>query len=184
MIKGSAHLCQWADAKLLAKKQFIQCVRTAKFGKCDSRSLVRTPNERFLAGSFVNPDLKRRSISPVITKAADYDNGKIESFNLWLTQEGALNPDKSPVTVLPVAEGLGLVATKNIFNGDELFSIPESLNLSYNAAKSSEIGKYLEGLKPWVALAIFLLHEKAKVSSKWRPYIDILPEILDLPVFW
>jgi hypothetical protein len=83
-----------------------------------------------------------------------------------------------------VPEGLGLETTGPIGDRDELFSIPEGLIMSIDAAKSSPIGKHLDDLPAWICLALFLLHEKANPESRWRPYLDILPEELDTPFFW
>ena len=35
-----------------------------------------------------------------------------------------------------------------------------------------------------VKLATFLVFEKQRASSKWRPYIDVMPRQLSLPLFW
>lgn len=83
-----------------------------------------------------------------------------------------------------VPEGLGLIATGPINERDELLAVPESLVMSVRAAQASPVGRYLADLPAWVGLALFLLHEKAKPESQWRPYLDLLPEELDSPFFW
>ena len=37
---------------------------------------------------------------------------------------------------------------------------------------------------PWVQLAPFLLHQRARADSPWAAYLHCLPEALDSPVFW
>lgn len=57
--------------------------------------------------------------------------------------------------------------------------------MNFAAALKSDIGKYLEGLKPWLAVTLFLLHERNKgAASKWAPYVSLLPSALGLPMFW
>lgn len=80
--------------------------------------------------------------------------------------------------------GVGLWAQRTISQGEEVLSVPQDIWISLSAAKTSEIGKFCDGLRPWVAVALFLLFEKAKLNSRWRPYIEILPENLDSPLFW
>ena len=38
----------------------------------------------------------------------------------------------------------------------------------------------------WIPLLIALLQEQADPDSKWRPYLDLVPDFqeLDLPIFW
>eukprot|EP00959_Pyramimonas_sp_CCMP1952_P379896 7958410-Pyramimonas_sp.AAC.6 len=57
--------------------------------------------------------------------------------------------------------------------------------MNYKAAIGSKIGKYLEGLKPWLAVTLFLLHERSLgAASEWAPYISLLPSTMDMPLFW
>ena len=63
--------------------------------------------------------------------------------------------------------------------------VPEELLMNYENALASSIGAKLDGLKPWLAVALLLIHEKSLgAQSKWAPYIALLPEELDLPLFW
>ncbi|KAM2682531.1 hypothetical protein EV1_044271 [Malus domestica] len=39
------------------------------------------------------------------------------------------------------------------------------------------------GLKPWVSVVLFLIREKSRDDSKWRIYLDILPESTNSIVF-
>ena len=66
-----------------------------------------------------------------------------------------------------------------------LLTVPEKFHMNYKAATSSKIGKYLEGLKPWLAVALFLLHERSLgAASEWASYISLLPSAPDLPLYW
>jgi len=57
--------------------------------------------------------------------------------------------------------------------------------MSFESAKAGALGSHLEPLKPWLALAIHLLHERSLGDeSAWAPYLAVLPDHLDLPMFW
>ncbi|GAQ87091.1 hypothetical protein KFL_003310030 [Klebsormidium nitens] len=113
-----------------------------------------------------------------------YTERKVAEFWKWLEKNGVVEQGKTPFRIAEVPEGLGLIATAQINERDELFAIPESLLLSVSAAQASPVRKHLADLPAWIALALFLLHEKAKPESRWRPYLDLLPEELDSPFFW
>lgn len=102
----------------------------------------------------------------------------------WLIDNAILPKSGAPIRPQLVDHGVGLVAQRPISQGDEVLSVPQDFWISVAAAKTSEIGKLCDGLRPWVAVALFLLFEKAKLNSKWRPYIDTLPDSLDSPLFW
>mmetsp|Transcript_15311 Transcript_15311/g.32822 ORF Transcript_15311/g.32822 Transcript_15311/m.32822 type:complete len:252 (+) Transcript_15311:285-1040(+) len=77
--------------------------------------------------------------------------------------------------------GQGVLATKDVYEGDELMRLPLA-NVIYhdNLAKSSQgarlIAKELK-LRPHSMIACFILLEKAKGdSSAWSLYMDLLPK--------
>lgn len=120
------------------------------------------------------------------TSVADVRQLELEAFRAWLSEKGVLNSSSAVRPQDCGADGLGLVAHQRaVSQGEEVLSVPQELWMSVAAAHSSpDIGPFCRNLRPWVALALFLLSEKAKPSSPWRPYIDILPHTLDSPLFW
>ena len=44
----------------------------------------------------------------------------------------------------------------------------------------------LESESGWVPLLLCLMHETTSPNSRWKPYLDLLPDYteLDLPMFW
>ncbi len=80
-----------------------------------------------------------------------------------------------------------LVASKDASAGDTLLSVPESLWLSPTAVRAAPIGKYLDGLEPWLQLALALLAEKASPGSGGAAAaacLSCLPASLGSPLFW
>ncbi|KAG0480142.1 hypothetical protein HPP92_011000 [Vanilla planifolia] len=63
--------------------------------------------------------------------------------------------------------------------------VTKKLWIDTDTVAASDIGPVTIGVKPWVAVALFLLREKALgAASSWRPYFDILPLETDSPIFW
>lgn len=85
-----------------------------------------------------------------------------------------------------VAEGLGLglLTQRPLNQGEEILNVPEAAWINLTTVRNSNLGQICEGLKTWVAIALFLIQESSNSSSKWRPYLDSLPKTLDSPLFW
>jgi hypothetical protein len=133
-----------------------------------------------------------RKIFSSLTDTAETQE-KLEAFRSWALEKGILDTKTSVVVPKlcgsppPHPQRLGLFAhRRDVSEGEEALSIPQELWISVAASHSSpEIGSFCRNCRPWVALALFLLFEKNKKSSSvWHAYIDILPPVLDSPLFW
>lgn len=82
----------------------------------------------------------------------------------------------------------GIVATEDLAEDEELFSIPRSSILtSETSSVTTSLRKGIwEGQEdPWILLIFAMVLEHLKDSdSQWKPYFDILPEKFDTPMFW
>ena len=84
-----------------------------------------------------------------------------------------------------------------------MLSVPRALWLTPANAAATPLGPHLEGQPPWVQLALCLLRERcvlldcadarvatltsgdsADPASRWAPYIALLPDQPDAPLFW
>lgn len=84
-----------------------------------------------------------------------------------------------------VPEGLGLVALKGMPRNEVVMEVPKRLWIDSDTVAASDIGGVCGGLKPWVAVALFILRERAAgADSPWRPYLDVLPPVTDSTIFW
>ncbi|KAK8934897.1 hypothetical protein KSP39_PZI015106 [Platanthera zijinensis] len=109
----------------------------------------------------------------------------IRDFWRWLRERGALPQPSPPVRPAFVPEGLGLVAERDMLRNELLMEIPKKLWINADTVAASAIGPVTLGLIPWVSIALFILREKAMgTASSWRPYLDILPQETDSPIFW
>ena len=74
--------------------------------------------------------------------------------------------------------GRGLLARRNINDGDELLMIPMKLCMTVDAARTT-LGKDAIplGTNEYLAIATHLIYERFVKAEKsfWKPYIDILP---------
>eukprot|EP00854_Cymbomonas_tetramitiformis_P009804 gene9804-11612_t len=109
---------------------------------------------------------------------------RVASFWKWMEAQDVVDMDKVCVQPEVLSTGIGFVAKRDISRGESTLSVPKTLFMNVESALESPIGEYCTELKPWLILALHLLHEKSSSDSKWSPYIEILPETLDLPLFW
>lgn len=106
---------------------------------------------------------------------------QVQTLWSWAQSQGVQSEAVRPSEV---AEGLGLMAQRPVGQGDEILNVPETVWINLAAVQKSAIGQATQDSKPWVAISLFLIHESSNPSSKWRPYLDSLPQTLDSPLFW
>lgn len=92
------------------------------------------------------------------------------------------------VTLHPfVATGRGCSAISDICAGDTILDVPESIILCQKSAvRYSSFGHLVEklNLNSSLTLLLLLMHESARKDSRWKPYFDVLPRSVPLPLFW
>lgn len=107
----------------------------------------------------------------------------VDTFWQWLKEEGVVS-NKTPVKPGVVAEGLGLVAVKDISRNEVVLQVPKRLWINPDAVAASEIGNVCSGLKPWLAVALFLIRERSRGDSLWKHYFPVLPKETDSTIYW
>ncbi len=102
----------------------------------------------------------------------------------WIAREApeSLINDKFTFTASESAVlGQGVVATRDLGDGEQFLSIPRRLMLTTDNARTSELGPIFSSDSlisrfPSLMLVMFLLYEKSKgTDSYWYPYIQSLP---------
>ncbi|XP_057777210.1 ribulose-1,5 bisphosphate carboxylase/oxygenase large subunit N-methyltransferase, chloroplastic isoform X2 [Salvia miltiorrhiza] len=153
-------------------------------------SILKTPQNYRFSPSKTRPTVhhfNNRSLSPksvLSTETEPKIPQKVERFWQWLQDEGIVS-SKTPVKPGIVPEGLGLVATRDISRNDVVLEVPRRLWINPDAAASSDIGTLCSGLKPWISVALLLLRERLKGDdSKWKHYLDVLPQATDSTIYW
>ncbi|KAF8629885.1 hypothetical protein AX15_003242 [Amanita polypyramis BW_CC] len=116
----------------------------------------------------------------------------LAAFVDWFsTNGGYLDVDSVRFKTFPISEGgRCMVASRDIEEGQTLFSIPRRLMLSTeNCSLPSLFGleewKKMELDKGWTGMILCMMWEQAKgKASKWSEYLSILPDRFDTPMFW
>ncbi|XP_058082956.1 fructose-bisphosphate aldolase-lysine N-methyltransferase, chloroplastic isoform X2 [Magnolia sinica] len=137
------------------------------------RTLVR-PTKAFSVNALSSPD---DHYSPSASSPA------LQNFWQWLCEKGLLSDSSPAVKPGVVAEGLGLVAQRDISRNEVVVQVPKKLWINPDSVAASDIGRVCSGLKPWISVALFLLHNKSRLDSQWRPYLDILPHTTNSTIF-
>ncbi|KAL5334795.1 hypothetical protein BJX70DRAFT_347159 [Aspergillus crustosus] len=111
-----------------------------------------------------------------------------DEFATWLaSKEGVRMNPKIRITDLRAnATGRGVVAQADIFEGEELFTIPRALVLSTHTSNlQSRLSQNLEELGPWLSLMLVMIYEYLqRENSAWAPYFRVLPQSFDTLMFW
>ncbi|MFL5346621.1 MAG: SET domain-containing histone-lysine N-methyltransferase [Hyalangium sp.] len=111
-----------------------------------------------------------------------------EPFSLeWLEQAGASFP-KLRIDYLEGGER-GVFARADIAPGEEVLRVPRGCLLTFDVASASDIGRRIAAHAPSASeescLAAFLLQERSRENSCWKPYLDPLPAAFPhLPLFF
>ncbi|GAB2214450.1 hypothetical protein Droror1_Dr00018797 [Drosera rotundifolia] len=108
----------------------------------------------------------------------------VETFWQWLTDQRVVT-EKSPAKPGLVPQGVGLIAQRDIARNEVVLEVPKRFWINPDVVIGSEIGPFCGGLKGWVSVALFLIRERMLGDgSKWRLYLDLLPQWTDSTIFW
>ncbi|ORY98597.1 hypothetical protein BCR43DRAFT_487807 [Syncephalastrum racemosum] len=109
-----------------------------------------------------------------------------KAFWQWLLDNGATLSDGIAFHDYSAENaGRGVIATRDIAEGEVLFSVPRPLLLSKEtSALRDHIPKELDSLTGWSPLILCLMYESQRDDSLWKPYFDVLPKEFHTPMFW
>ncbi|KAI5841367.1 hypothetical protein DFP73DRAFT_528444 [Morchella snyderi] len=120
----------------------------------------------------------------------DLDDQFVElnnAFTSWLTGPTGnvtLNPKIGLTDLRTSSAGRGVVATAPLDEDETVFSVPRFSVLSVESSElHGKLGEELTSLGPWLALILVLIYE-TRLSSPWRPYIDVLPVSFNTLMYW
>eukprot|EP00741_Cyanophora_paradoxa_P003003 tig00000658_g2915.t1 len=143
--------------------------------------------------------------APAATAAPKLDKQAIARLIDWMNESGANLTEKASFGRAPhklrvkdshPTRGRGLFARRDLSANETVISIPFPLVLRRGLVAQSDIGKRHPalaesgtappGVDPdLVSIAAFLLHERSRGDAAfWKPYLDVLPEATDSPLFW
>ena len=103
----------------------------------------------------------------------------------WLQQSGASVSSKIELADLRHhSAGRGVLANQDIYQDEELFSIPRTAILTVETSDLPvEIKAELHD--PWLSLIVAMIYEHHHgPESRWRAYFDVLPKDFDTLMYW
>jgi hypothetical protein len=129
-------------------------------------------------------DLDRDPNMKVNNKFIDW----LAANGVWVKQESAWGRAPHPLVISSNTEddgescGRGLLARETMAEGELMMTIPLDLCLTRAQAQvvlgPAVVPEYMD---EYIAIALLIMHEKLKgPSSKWKPYLDILPKVEDV----
>eukprot|EP00814_Leptocylindrus_danicus_P000943 CAMPEP_0116023106 /NCGR_PEP_ID=MMETSP0321-20121206/11391_1 /TAXON_ID=163516 /ORGANISM="Leptocylindrus danicus var. danicus, Strain B650" /LENGTH=543 /DNA_ID=CAMNT_0003494317 /DNA_START=236 /DNA_END=1867 /DNA_ORIENTATION=+ len=138
---------------------------------------------------------KKGVVDPKLSQNANLIKWLEEKGEVYLSDSSTWGtaPHPMAISVETVDEttnettGRGLLARRNINDGDELLQIPMRLCLTLESARTA-LGKDVitNGMNEYLAIATQLIHETYVLGEKsfWKPYIDVLPTVEEVnPTF-
>ncbi|KAJ9510391.1 hypothetical protein QJQ45_015861 [Haematococcus lacustris] len=111
---------------------------------------------------------------------------QLETVRATLGAKGA-SVDKVAVSAGLLTGSAILVAAKDIGSGEAVLSISDSAWLGLDAIKRSSIGAAVQGLEPWLQIALLLIQQRfgQPASAEWSWYVSSLPATPNSsPLFW
>lgn len=112
---------------------------------------------------------------------------KFDGFLQWCDDNGAIYKN---VEICQFQDSGYGFKTKEVIEENELWlTVPRSMMLSQESCASSAIGALISkdpilSQMPNISLALYLLHERCNPESFWSPYIKILPDSYDTPMYF
>jgi len=130
---------------------------------------------------------KKTDANPKLTANARLISWLSEEGDVYLSEESTWGEAPHPMAISTETKdeitnessGRGLLARRDINDGDNLFKIPTKLCLTKASARKA-LGKDVlsREINEYLAIACQLIHERYVEGEKsfWKPYIDVLPE--------
>jgi hypothetical protein len=152
-------------------------------------------------GNFEN-DMKMKglmkgttSTNPKLTANAKLIQWLEQEGNVYLSEISSWGEAPHPLAISTETKdeitnessGRGLLARRDINDGDEIIKIPIKLCITKQTSRQA-LGRdiIVSGMNEYIAIALQLIHEKfiQKESSKWYAYMNVLPEVNEVnPTF-
>ena len=130
---------------------------------------------------------KRTDANPKLTANARLIKWLSEEGDVYLSEESNWGEAPHPMAISTETKdeitnessGRGLLARRDINDGDNLLKVPIKLCLTKASARKALGKDVLPGeINEYLAIACQLIHERYVLGDKsfWKPYIDVLPE--------
>jgi len=130
---------------------------------------------------------KKTGANPKLTANARLISWLGDEGEVYLSEESTWGEAPHPMAISTETKdeitnessGRGLLARRDISDGDNLFKVPIKLCMTKSSARNA-LGKDVlpREINEYLAVACQLIHERYVLGEKsfWKPYIDVLPE--------
>ncbi|XP_078675246.1 N-lysine methyltransferase SETD6-like [Branchiostoma floridae x Branchiostoma belcheri] len=125
-----------------------------------------------------------------LSNAVDEDDEKLQSFLQWCVKEDFQVNPKVHVGREGSCAQYGMVAKEELEEGECLFKVDKTAVLSTETTEIAHLLKEgevsLHSDSGWVPQILALMYEYTNPKSRWRPYLQLVPDFseLDQPMFW
>ncbi|CAB9525785.1 Ribulose-1,5 bisphosphate carboxylase/oxygenase large subunit N-methyltransferase [Seminavis robusta] len=129
---------------------------------------------------------KKGQGDPKVTANSNLVQWLEEEGDVYLSEQSSWGEAPHPMAISTETKdeitnessGRGLLARKDINDGDELLRVPINLCLTKASARKA-LGKDAlpEDINEYLAVACQLIHERTSENSFWKPYLGVLPEV-------
>ena len=144
--------------------------------------------------SVKNMNIEYRSVNDTAEIGEEDHEIKLKNLTTWLISHNSMKPDDedwkfqlSPSSS-SLLKGVGVYSTSDIPKGKTIMAIQREVILSarFGQGLCPEIKTLIESFadNPTLELAMLVLYHKLKVDSYFRPYLEALPTIFSVPLFW
>ncbi|KAG5117314.1 hypothetical protein JHK84_043427 [Glycine max] len=110
-----------------------------------------------------------------------FSNTRGNTFLCWFRQGKFFRETPFPQKDLSFTSKRPLSANCVASLGTE---VPKRLWINPDVVAALEIEKVCIGLKPWLAVALFLRRQRSRSNSLWKHYFSILPKETDSTIYW
>lgn len=109
----------------------------------------------------------------------------VVEFQSWLTRSG-LTSTKVQLAPQTGPDMRGMIATVDIAADDSVLDVPFTMMMTLNTAQNGPLQPVVntKQLTPTNIMALHLLNEKFNASSNFLPWIQMLPDTFETPMFW
>lgn len=184
--KGGAKKKDRRDGKILDKVSFLLGKQHQRDTEAKTAPSAETLCEDVAQlNQLMDQVIELQSVLPPPT---DGKQDRFKSLVQWLKQTAPQCFYGERFTFdVEVSEGTGVVAARDLKDGEHFMSIPRKAMMTEEDMWASPVGAILakdpmcKGM-PSVALACFIVYEKLSGKSFWKPYLDTLPLTFPLPL--
>ena len=144
--------------------------------------------------SVMNMKTEYRSVNDTAEIGEEDPQIKLKNLTTWLVSHNSMKADDedwkfqlSPSNS-SLLKGIGVYSTTDLPKGKTIMTIQREVILSarFGQGLCPEVASFIESFadNTTLELAMLVLYHKLKIDSFFRPYLEALPTVFSVPLFW